>query len=72
MLIVRDRRDGRAVSWSTDHDRMHEIADLDENFYTIEDRAGHAYYCHVTRPTMSASWVHPYDLSAQLEAEIKP
>jgi len=73
MLIVRDgSRGGKAVSWGTDHHRMHEIADSDPNLYAIADMAASAYYCHVDRPTMSASWVHPYDLDAQLHAEIKP
>jgi hypothetical protein len=72
MLIVRDRRDGHAVSWGTDHDHMREIAQRSPHFYAIEDRAASAYYCHVQRPVMSAAWVHPYDLSAQEEAEIKP
>ena len=70
MLIVRDRRDGRAVSWGTDHDRMHEIAATDPNFETVSDLGANRYYCHVERQGMA--WVHPYDLSAQQEAEIKP
>jgi hypothetical protein len=72
MLIVRDRRDGHAVTWGTDHDHMRKIANSDPNFYAIEDRAASSYYCHVQRPTMNAAWVHPYDLDAQREAEIKP
>lgn len=72
MLIVRDRRNGHPVSWGTDHYRMNEIADTDPNLYVVEDMAASAYYCHVERPTMSATWVHPYDRDAQLHAEIKP
>lgn len=72
MLIVRDRRDGHAVTWGTDHRHMHHIANSNPHWYAIEDMAASAYYCHVERPTMSSSWVHPYDLSAQQEAEIKP
>lgn len=70
MLIVRDRRDGRAVSWSTDHHRMHEIADSNPDFETWPDRNADDYYWHVEREGMH--WIHPYDLSAQQEAEIKP
>lgn len=70
MLIVRDRRDGRAVSWGTDHYRMREIAASNPNFETVADRAASRYYWNVERDGMA--WVHPYDLSAQQEAEIKP
>lgn len=72
MLIVRDRRDGRAVSWGTDHERMQEIAATNPDFYAIEDMAASSYYCHVQRPAMNAHWVHPYDLDAAEHAEIKP
>jgi len=72
MLIVRDCRDGHAVTWGTDHHRMKQIAATNPHWRTVEDMAASAYYCHVDRPTMSASWVHPYDLDAQREAEIKP
>lgn len=70
MLIVRDRRDGRAVSWGTDHWRMHEIAASDTNLETVPDLGASRYYCHVDRQGLA--WVHPYDLDAQREAEIKP
>jgi len=70
MLIVCDTHDGRAVSWGTDHDRMREIAATNPAFETVPDIAASRYYCHVQREGMA--WVHPYDLSAQLEAEIKP
>jgi hypothetical protein len=70
MLIVRDRRDGRAVSWGTDHERMRQIAASDPDFETAPDFGASRYYCHVERQGMA--WVHPYDLSAQQEAEIKP
>jgi len=71
MLIVRDgSRGGKAVSWGTDHHRMHEIAAGRPEFYTVPDRAASSYYWHVERQGMA--WVHPYDLSAQQEAEIKP
>ncbi len=70
MLIVRDRRDGHAVSWGTDHQRMKEIAALSDDFYAIEDRAASRYYCHL--PKLRMGETHPYDLSAQLEAEVKP
>ena len=70
MLIVRDRRDGRAVSWGTDHHRMHEIAAIDPAFETWPDLGAAWFYCNVEKQGMD--WVHPYDLSAQLEAEIKP
>ena len=70
MLIVRDRRDGRAVSWGTDHDRMREIAAADSAFETWPDLGAAWFYCNVEKQGMD--WVHPYDLSAQLEAEIKP
>jgi hypothetical protein len=70
MLIVRDRRDGRPVSWGTDHHRMHEIAKTDPNFIAVEDRAASRYYCHLDKLPMGST--HPYDLDAQREAEIKP
>jgi hypothetical protein len=70
MLIVRDRRDGHAVSWGTDHHRMREIAASDENFETSPDLSASRYYWHVERQGLGR--VHPYDLSAQQEAEIKP
>lgn len=70
MLIVRDRRDGRAVSWGTDHHRMREIAATDPAFETTPDLGATWYYCHVERQGLA--WIHPYDLDAQREAEIKP
>ncbi|GHH57631.1 hypothetical protein [Lentzea cavernae] len=70
MLIVRDRRDGQAVSWGTDYRRMEEIAAGDPEFELWPDRGATRFYCHVERGGLA--WVHPYDLSAQLEAEIKP
>ena len=70
MLIVRDTRTGRAVSWGTDHPRMHEIAAMDPAFETVPDVAASRYYWNVERQGMG--WVHPYDLDAQREAEIKP
>ena len=71
MLIVRDRsRNGRAVSWGTDHERMHEIARTNPAFETVPDFGANRYYCHVERRGLN--WVHPYDLDAQLHAEIKP
>jgi hypothetical protein len=71
MLVVRDRRDGHAVTWGTDHHHMREIADSDPNLVAMPDlTASTTYYWHVEREGMS--WVHPYDLDAQREAEIKP
>lgn len=71
MLIVRDRsRNGVAVSWGTDHHRMREIADTNPAFEVVSDIAASRYYWHVERQGMA--WVHPYDLDAQREAEIKP
>jgi hypothetical protein len=70
MLIVRDRRDGHAVSWGTDHDRMREIAATDPSFEAVSDLGASRYYCHVQRQGMA--WVHPYDQDAQRYAEIKP
>jgi hypothetical protein len=70
MLIVRDRRDGRAVSWGTDHERMRQIAARNDSFYAVEDRAASLYYCNL--PKLRMGQIHPYDLSAQQEAEIKP
>lgn len=70
MLIVRDRRDGRAVSWGTDHERMRQIAASSPHYEAVEDGAASSYYCNL--PKLRLGEVHPYDLSAQLEAEIKP
>lgn len=70
MLIVRDRRDGRAVSWGTDHHRMHEIAATSPYFEVWPDHGATWHYWHVTREGLG--WVHPYDADAQREAEIKP
>lgn len=71
MLVVRDRsRNGKPVSWGTDHERMQEIAALDTNFEAVPDFGASWYYCHVERQGLA--WVHPYDLDAQREAEIKP
>ncbi len=70
MLIVRDTRTGVAVSWGTDHHRMHEIADADPNLVAVEDRAASRYYCNL--PNLRLGEVHPYDLDAQREALIKP
>ena len=71
MLIVRDTRDGRAVSWGTNHDRMREIAATNpDRFELVPDIAASRYYWHINREGMA--WVHPYDLDAQQYAEIKP
>lgn len=70
MLIVRDRRDGHAVSWGTDHHRMREIAGQDPNYEAVTDLNAGRYYWHVEREGMA--WEHPYDRDAQLHAEIKP
>lgn len=70
MLIVRDRRDGRPVTWGTDHDRMNAIANSDPNLVTVEDRAAYDYYWHI--PRGGFGWIHPYDRDAHLHAEIKP
>jgi hypothetical protein len=71
MLVVRDRsRNGRAVSWGTDHHRMREIAATNPTFEAVPDFGANRFYCHVEREGMA--WVHPYDLDAQREAEIKP
>lgn len=70
MLIVRDTRTGVAVSWGTDHARMHEIAATNPAFETAPDFGATRYYCHVVRQGLA--WVHPYDLDAQLHAQIKP
>lgn len=71
MLVVRDTsRNGKPVSWGTDHHRMHEIAALDAAFEAVPDLGASRYYWNVEREGMA--WVHPYDLSAQRDAEIKP
>jgi hypothetical protein len=72
MLVVRDRsRNGRAVSWGTDHHRMREIAAMSPDYEAVTDlTASTSYYWHVEREGMA--WVHPYGLDAQREAEIKP
>lgn len=71
MLIVRDRsRGGVVVSWGTDHERMREIAATNPAFETTSDLGAAWHYWHVVRKGLG--WVHPYDLSAQREAEIKP
>lgn len=71
MLVVRDRsRNGIAVSWGTDHQRMREIAATNPAFEVWPDLGAAWFYCHV-KP-QGLDWVHPYDLSAQLDAEIKP
>lgn len=71
MLIVRDRsRNGRAVSWGTDHQRMREIAATNPDFEVRPDLGAAWHYCHVEKQGMD--WVHPYDLDARQHAEIKP
>jgi hypothetical protein len=71
MLVVRDRsRNGKAVSWGTDHVRMREIEALDRNFEAVPDFGAARYYCHVKRQGLA--WEHPYDRDARLYAEIKP
>lgn len=49
---------------------MHEIAASSLDFETVSDLGASHYYCHVERQGLA--WVHPYDLSAQREAEIRP
>lgn len=68
MLIVRDSRTGKAVSWGTDHHRMNEIAATDPHYVTMPDIAANNYYWYVERQGMG--WVHPYDLDAREHAEI--
>jgi hypothetical protein len=70
MMVVRNRHDGRPLTWGTDHRRMQEIAASNPDYVAVEDRAAPSYYCHVPRLRMGQ--VHPYDLSAQKYAEIKP
>lgn len=70
MLIVRDTRTGQAVSWGTDHQLMHDIAAGNPHYEAVEDRAAPSYYCNL--PKLRLGQVHPYDLDAQREAEIKP
>lgn len=70
MMTVRDTRTGRAVSWGTDHQRMHEIAATRPHLVAVEDRAASRFYWYLGKLPMGA--VHPYDLEAQRYAEIKP
>lgn len=70
MMTVRDTRTGEAVSWGTDHTRMHEIAATDPSFEAVEDRAASRYYWYLGKRPMGS--VHPYDRDAQLHARIKP
>ncbi len=69
MYVVRDnRRDGVAVAWGTDWDRLNAIASLDPDLELWPDLNGPAYYWHVERDSLN--WVHPYDLDAREHAEI--
>lgn len=69
MYIVRDNsRNGRAVSWGTDRERLNEIAATNPDFEVWHDLTAGRYYCHVK----FGGWnfKHPYDLDAAQHAEI--
>ncbi|MEU0883686.1 hypothetical protein ABZ345_34215 [Lentzea sp. NPDC005914] len=71
MYIVRDNsRDGVAVSWGTDRERLDQIAATSPDYEIWPDLNASDYYWHEHRHGIR--WVHPYDLDAQREAEIKP
>lgn len=71
MYIVRDNsRGGVAVSWGTDWDRLNKIAASNDAYEIWPDMNASDYYTHERRRGLK--WVHPYDLDAQLHAEIKP
>ncbi len=69
MYVVRDNsRNGKAVAWGTDYDRLDKVAASNPDFELWPDLGARWHYWYVDRKGFN--WVHPYDLDAREHAEI--